>query len=174
MKNRRILNSMAATLLCSALVLPANMAVFAQTAAPAAAPADSAIAPEQLDALVAPIALYPDNLLAQVLVAATYPLELVKLQQWLDKNKDLQKDQKKLTEQVAKQGWDASVQAMAALPDVVKWLTDDVQWTTDLGNAFLAQQKDVMDAVQRMRNKAEDKGTLKSNEQMKVETKTVD
>jgi hypothetical protein len=128
------------------------------------------IPPEQLDSLVAPIALYPDPLLSQTLVASTYPLELVQLQQWLTKNPDL-KD-KKLVEKVSKQDWDPSIQAMAALPDVVKRLTDDIQWTTDLGNAFLAQQTDVMDAIQRMRLKAQGKGTLGSNEQQKVETRT--
>jgi Protein of unknown function (DUF3300) len=132
------------------------------------------IPPDQLDALVAPIALYPDNLLAQVMVASTYPLEIVQLHQWLQKNKDIQKDQKKLTEKVAKQPWDPSIQAMAPLPDVVKWLADDVQWTTDLGNAFLAQQKDVMAAVQRMRQKAQAKGALKSTEQVTVQTQTVE
>src|SRR5678810_1373607 len=98
--------------------------------------------------------------------ASTYPLEIIQLQQWLDKNKNL-KDSK-LTEAVSKQPWDPSVQAMAALPDVVKRLADDIQWATDLGNAFLGQQKDVMDAIQRMRNKAEDAGALKSNQQQKV------
>src|SRR5689334_474359 len=127
---------------------------------------------DQLDSLVAPIALYPDPLLAQVLAASTYPLEIMQLQQWLGKNKDL-KD-KALQEAVMKQPWDATVQALAALPDVVKRLSDDIQWTTDLGNAVLAQQSDVMDAVQRMRGKAKDTGNLKSNEQMKVETKTVE
>ena len=129
------------------------------------------ISPDQLDSLVAPIALYPDPLLAQVLAASTYPLEIVQLQQWLKKNPGL-KD-KALADAVSKQPWDPSVQSMAALPDLVKRLADDIQWTTDLGNAFLAQQKDVMDAVQRMRKKAEAKGTLKSNEQQKVETQTV-
>src|SRR5262245_33318475 len=127
---------------------------------------------DQLDSLVAPIALYPDPLLAQALAASTYPLELIQLKQWLDKHKDL-KD-KALADAVAKQPWDASVQAMAALPDAVKQLTEDIGWTTDLGNAFLAQQSDVMDAVQRMRAKAKDTGNLKSNEQMKVETKVVE
>src|SRR5215472_15590484 len=117
-----------------------------------------AIPPDQLDSLVAPIALYPDPLLAQVLAASTYPLELIQLQQWLQKNKNL-KD-KALADAVQKQPWEASVQAMAALPDVVKRLTNDIQWTTDLGNAFLAQQSDLMDAVQRMRKKAEEKGNL--------------
>ena len=81
---------------------------------------------------------------------------------------------KALADAVAKQPWDPSVQALAALPDVVKRLADDIQWTTDLGNAFLAQQSDVMDAVQRMRKKAQDTGNLKSTEQQKVETKVIE
>src|SRR5690349_973354 len=127
---------------------------------------------DQLDSLVAPIALYPDPLLAQVLAASTYPLEIMQLQQWLGKNKDL-KD-KALQDAVMKQPWDATVQALAALPDVVKRLSDDIQWTTDLGNAVLAQQSDVMEAVQRMRAKAQQKGNLKTTEQQKVETKVVE
>ena len=127
---------------------------------------------DQLDSLVAPIALFPDPLLAQTLAASTYPLELIQLHQWLQKNKTL-KD-KALADAVAKQPWDPSVQAMAGLPDLVKRLSDDIQWTTDLGNAFLAQQSDVMDAVQRMRTKAKDSGNLKSSEEIKVETKVVE
>lgn len=127
---------------------------------------------DQLDALVAPIALYPDPLLAQTLAASTYPLEIIQLQQWLSKNPGL-KD-KALADAVAKQPWDPSIQALAGLPEVVKRLADDIQWTTDLGNAFLAQQSDVMDAVQRMRKKAQDKGNLKTTEQQKVETKVVE
>jgi hypothetical protein len=132
----------------------------------------STISPDQLDSLVAPIALYPDPLLAQALAASTYPLEVVQLRQWLEKNKNL-KD-KALADEVAKQPWDPSVQALAALPDVVKRLADDIRWTTDLGNAFLSQQGDVMDAVQRMRKKAQDKGNLKSSEQQQVETKVIE
>jgi hypothetical protein len=94
------------------------------------------------------------------------------LQQWLAQNKNL-KD-KALTDAVMKQDWDPSIQAMAALPDVVKLLAENIKWTTDLGNAFLAQQNDVMDAVQRMRKKAQDAGNLKSSEQQKVETKVVE
>src|SRR5580765_6555356 len=141
---------------------------------PASSPQNKAakIPAEQLDSLVAPIALYPDPLLAQALAASTYPLEIIQIQQWLAKNKGL-KD-KALADAVAKESWDPSVQALAALPDVVKRLADDIQWTTDLGNAFLAQQGDVMDAVQRMRKKAQDKGNLQSTEQQKVETKTIE
>ncbi len=130
------------------------------------------IPPDQLDSLVAPIALYPDPMLAQVLAASTYPLEVIQLQQWLTKNKDL-KD-KALVDAVSKQPWDPSVQGLVAMPEVVKRLADDIQWTTDLGNAFLAQQSGVMEAVQRMRKKAQDAGNLKSNEQQKVETKVVE
>jgi len=128
--------------------------------------------PDQLDSLVAPIALYPDPLLAQVLAASTYPLEIIQLQQWMDRNKDL-KD-KALADAVAKQPWDPSVQTLAVTPDVVQRMAGNIQWTTDLGNAFLAQQSDVMDAVQRMRGKAESKGTLKTSAQQTVQTKTVE
>ncbi|HTG74508.1 MAG TPA: DUF3300 domain-containing protein, partial [Terriglobia bacterium] len=151
--------------------MPALQASASTQAATAQQPA-SRIPNDQLDSLVAPIALFPDPLLAQTLAASTYPLELIQLHQWLQKNKTL-KD-KALADAVAKQPWDPSVQAMAGLPDLVKRLADDIQWTTDLGNAFLAQQSDVMDAVQRMRTKAKDSGNLKSSEEIKVETKVVE
>ena len=164
-------------ILCMAILLLGNLGHdLLEAQQPPAAPASTEEAPkiasDQLDALVAPIALYPDPLLAQTLAAATYPLEIVQLQQWLEKNKNL-KD-KALADAVAKESWDPSIQAMAGLPDVVKRLADDIQWTTDLGNAFLAQQSDVMDAVQRMRKKAQGKGNLESGEQIKVETKVVE
>ena len=161
---------------CSFLLISFEAPAFAQEPAPSQEAAAQEQAPkipdDQLDSLVAPIALYPDPLLAQVLAASTYPLEIMQLQQWLAKHKDL-KD-KALEDAVMKENWDPTVQALAALPDVVKRLADDIQWTTDLGNAVLAQQSDVMAAVQRMRQKAEGTGNLKSNEQMKVETKVVE
>ena len=170
-------------ILCSALLVPGEglsaaqaqpqVAPQAQEQAGASGQQEAAkLPPDQLDSLVAPVALYPDPLLAQVLAASTYPLEIMQLQQWLGKNKGL-KD-KALVDAVSKQPWDPSVQGLAALPDVVKRLADDIQWITDLGNAFLAQQSDVMDAVQRMRKKAKDAGNLKSTEQQKVETKVVE
>src|SRR4051812_9131602 len=172
---RAICRSLVA-LLCALLLVPGDTFAYApqqsSPAKPAAATPAVKIPADQLDSLVAPIALYPDPLLAQVLAASTYPLEIILLQRWLDKNKTL-KD-KALADAVAKQTWDPSVQALAALPEVVKRLGDDIQWTTDLGNAFLAQQTDVMDAVQRMRKKAQEKGTLKTTEQQKVETKVVE
>src|SRR3954452_6575013 len=108
---------------------------------PASAPAKSAPAKvpiEQLDSLVAPIALYPDPLLAQTLAASTYPLEIIQLHQWLEKHATL-KD-KALADAVAKQPWDPSVQSMVAVPEAVQRLAGNIQWTTELGNAFLAQQ----------------------------------
>jgi len=161
--------------ICAILLLPGDMSLLAMPGPQEGANAaqESVKLPaEQLDSLVAPIALYPDPLLSQTLVACTYPLEVIQLQQWLEKNKNL-KD-KALADAVQKQKWDPSIQALAALPDVVKLLSENIKWTTDLGNAFLAQQNDVMDAVQRMRKKAKDSGNLKSSEQQKVETKVVE
>src|SRR3954463_16734174 len=160
-------------LICAALLLSGDVVCWAQTQTATPPPQESVKLPsDQLDSLVAPIALYPDALLSQTLVASTYPLEIVQLQQWLAQNKGM-KD-KALVDAVKKQDWDPSIQAMAALPDVVKQLAENIKWTTDLGNAFLAQQSEVMDAVQRMRSKAKDKGNLKSTEQVKVETKVVE
>jgi len=164
------------SILCTILIVPGDILAYAPQQSSSSSSSSAAqtakIPPEQLDSLVAPIALYPDPLLAQVLAASTYPLEIVLLQRWLEKNKSL-KD-KELADAVAKQPWDPSVQALAGLPDLVKRLGDDIQWTADLGNAFLAQQSDVMDAVQRMRAKAKDKGTLKNTEQQVVETKVIE
>ena len=159
---------------CAMTLLPGNAIFPARAHVRAVSEEVVKIPGDQLDSLVAPIALYPDSLLSQTLVASTYPLEIIQLQQWLDKNQNLAGNQQQLAEAVKKQPWDASVQAMAALPDVVKRLADDIQWTTDLGNAFLAQQSDVMDAVQRMRKRAQDKGSLQSNEQQRVQTQTVE
>jgi len=164
------------TMVCAVAIAPGD--TLAAMAWPGAARAVSAqdqaakIPSDQLDSLVAPIALYPDPMLAQTLAASTYPLEVIQLQQWLAKNPGL-KD-KALADAVMKEPWDPSIQALAALPEVVKRLADDIQWTTDLGNAFLAQQSDVLDAVQRMRKKAQDTGNLKSTEQQKVETRVIE
>src|SRR5262245_26952279 len=128
--------------------------------------------PDQLDSLVAPIALYSDSLLAQTLAASTYPLEIIQLQQWMGKNKNLQGQA--LADAVLKQPWDPSVQGLVAFPDVVTRMAENIQWTTDLGNAFLAQQSDVMNSVQRMRAKAQGTGNLKTSSQQIVESKTVE
>ena len=159
-------------LVCAVLLLPGDTVLVAgQTQEPSAGAATK-LSNDQLDSLVAPIALYPDPLLSQTLAASTYPLEIIQLQQWMAKNPGL-KD-KALADAVQKQDWEPSVQAMAAFPEVVKQLADNIKWTADLGNAVLAQQSDVMDAVQRLRRKASDSGKLKSSEQQKVETKVIE
>jgi hypothetical protein len=136
--------------------------------APAATPPAPNLTSQELENLVAPIALYPDPLLGQVLAAATYPVELVEAQQWLETVGDL--SGQALMDAARQQDWDPSVQALVAMPDVMNLLTQDIRWTTDLGNAFLAQEGDVMSAVQRMRQRAQDNGKLQSNEQETVTT----
>lgn len=156
-------------LFCLGLVLLLTGGLVAQEdqASPEQTP-EQKLSSDQLATMVAPIALYPDSLLSQVLVAATYPLEIVEAGQWLEKNKNLQG--KDLVEAARQQNWDPSIQALVAFPDVVERLNADIRWTTDLGNAFLSQQADVMNAVQQMRVKAESNGKLESNEKETVTT----
>jgi len=124
------------------------------------------LTPDQLDTLVAPIALYPDPLLSQALAASTYPLELVEAWQWLQRHSELRGPQR--IEAARQFNWDPSVQAMVVFPDVLRMLTQNVMWTTDLGNAVLAQQADVMDAVQRLRAQAQQSGRLASTPEQAV------
>jgi hypothetical protein len=114
--------------------------------------------------------LYPDPILSQVLVASTYPLEIVEAGRWLAQNQNLKGQQ--LANAAKQKNWDASVQALVLLPDVLKRLNQDLTWTSGLGNAFLAQQDGVMDAIQRMRQRASAKGALQSTPQQTVSTQT--
>jgi len=143
-----------------------NASILAQQQPPP--PPDQTLTADQLNDLVAPIALYPDPLLSQVVVAATYPLEVVQAFQWLQKNPG--RTGPALTQAAQEQNWDASIQALVVFPDVLRRLNDDITWTTNLGNAFLAQQQDVMDAVQRMRQSAQEAGKLASTPQQQVVT----
>src|SRR5262245_60323255 len=170
MKTKYLLTRRLILIVGAILLVSVNTPVFAGQAQ--ATDQAVRIPTDQLDALVAPIALFSDPLIGQTLVASTYPLEIMQLQQWLQRNPNLKGQA--LTDAVKQQPWDPSVQAMAALPDLVKRLSDDIQWTTDLGNAFLAQQSDVMNAVQRMRAKAEQKGTLQSTPQQTVQSEVQD
>jgi hypothetical protein len=120
----------------------------------------------QLDQLVAPIALYPDPLLAQILMASTYPLEVVQADRFAKANKKLKGD--KLKEALAKQDWDASVKELVPTPTVLSMMNDKLDWTQQLGDAVLAQQADVMDAIQRLRAKAQANGSLETTKQQKV------
>jgi hypothetical protein len=137
-----------------------------QSPAQAQPAAQPLMPPEQLDNLVAPIALYPDPLLGQVLAASTYPLEVVEADQFVQHNGNLHGQD--LMNAARQQNWDPSVQALVAFPDVLMLLTSDVRWITDLGNAFLAQQQALMAAVQRMRGRAQANGRLSSNPQQRV------
>ena len=129
-------------------------------------PEQTLLKPEQLDALVAPIALYPDELLANVLAASTYPLEAVQADRWVKDNKNLKGDALKAA--VEKQAWDDSIKALAGTPDVLAMMSDKIDWTKNLGDAVLAQQPDVMDAIQRLRAKAHARNKLVTNKQQKV------
>ena len=121
---------------------------------------------EQLEQLVAPIALYPDSLVAQILMAATYPIEVVEAARWSKQNPKVTGTA--LEDAMQKQSWDASVKSLTAFPQVLAMMDEKLDWTTDLGNAFLAQQADVMDAIQALRARAQKEGNLKSNEQQTV------
>ena len=147
----------------------------AQSVQPTAAPTEStpvqpapvtAAKPlSDLESLVAPIALYPDPLLAELLVASTYPLEVVQAARWLETKPD--------PETLSSKDWDASVMRLASVPQVIKMMNDHLDWTTQLGDAFLAKPVEVMDAIQKLRKRATDSGFLKDTPEQKVTAKTV-
>ena len=177
-----VMFSCAKTLIALALVMTIPVAASAQTgdkpAAPGAqgqpasqtAPSAELLKPEQLEALVAPIALYPDELLANVLAASTYPLEVVQADRWLKEYKNLKSDA--LKGDVDKQPWDDSVKALASTSSVLTMMSEQLEWTNNLGDAVLAQQPDVMDAIQRLRTKAYDNKKLTNTKQQKVSVQT--
>src|SRR4051812_19286241 len=170
------------TLIALALVMAIPVAVSAQTADKAPTPGGPALPagqtppaaellkPEQLEALVAPIALYPDELVANVLAASTYPLEVVQAERWLKERKSLKGDA--LRTEVEKQAWDDSVKALASTASVLTMMSDKIDWTKNLGDAVLAQQPDVMDAIQRLRTRAYDNKKLVTTKQQKVSVTT--
>jgi hypothetical protein len=158
------LSAIRAMLRSFALVVP----LLAATSTMASA--DTAPAPlsaGEVDALVAPVALYPDQLLAKVFIASTYPLEIVEAARWVGRNGGLKGSA--LDNAIAKQSWDDSVKSLARVPVVVKMMNDRIDWTQKLGDAFLAQQEDVMRSVQRLRAQAQKSGYLKSSSQQRVE-----
>src|SRR3954468_2506160 len=162
-----------ATLACAA-ALPYPASAQAQPApaapAPAGAPAQDLLKAEQLDQLLSPIALYPDNLLPQTLMASTYPLEVVEASRWADENKSLKGDQ--LKKAVDGQTWDDSVKSLVVTPSVLSMMSTKLSWTQKLGDAVLAQQPDVMDSVQRLRARAQASKKLETTKEQKVSVKT--
>jgi hypothetical protein len=163
-----------AALTALAIVAALPLAAKAQTpppAQPAAAdPNQQLLGADQLDQLVAPIALYPDNLLSEVLMASTYPLEVIEADRWATANKALKGEALKTA--VDQQSWDDSVKSLVATPSVLDMMSTKLDWTQQLGNAVLAQQPDVMDAVQRLRTKAQANNKLASTSQQTVSTQT--
>lgn len=141
----------------------------AQAATAAPAPTFSK---EQYEQLVAPIALYPDSLLSQVLMAATYPADVAQAAKWSKAHKDEKGDS--AVQKVEDQPWDPAVKTLAAFPQILQAMGDNPDWVQNLGDAFLASSKEVLDAVQRLRVRAESAGNLKSNERQKVSTRTED
>jgi len=125
---------------------------------------------EQLEQMVAPIALYPDSLLAQLLMASTYPLEIVEAARWQEKNPKMTAD--KLEGALKDKTWDPSVKSLCGFNDVLERMNENLDWTQDLGDAFLGQQAQLMDAVQNMRRKAYDAGNLKSGKELTVTEQT--
>ncbi|HTY21390.1 MAG TPA: DUF3300 domain-containing protein [Geobacteraceae bacterium] len=121
---------------------------------------------EELAQLLAPIALYPDELVSQILIASTYPLEIVQADRWAQQNKNLKGDA--LTKELEKQSWDPSVKSLVNFPSVLSAMSQKLDLTSKVGDAFLAQQKDVMDTIQQLRRRAYDAGNLKTSKEQKV------
>ena len=161
--------------LSACLVMPVVQGQAPAPAAPAAAPAAQsgpAVPQEELDKLLAPIALYPDALIAQILMASTYPLEVVEAARWSKANPSV-KD-KALEDAMQKQSWDPAVKALTAVPQVLKQMNENLSWTQKLGDAFLADQKAVMTTVQTLRGKAQAAGNLKTTPEQVVKTETIE
>jgi len=131
---------------------------------PAASPAKQS--PRELQQLVAPIALYPDALVAQILAASTYPTQIVEADRWIQSHSNLKGEE--LAKEVDKQDWDPSVKAVAQFPSVLENMDKNLSWTSSLGDAYINQPQDVTDAVQTLRQQARSAGHLNTNEQEKV------
>jgi hypothetical protein len=166
MKMRRAL--IKALIVFLALLLAAPQGVIAQSGGE-----EKPFKQEELDQLVAPIALYPDSLLTQILMASTYPLEVVQADRWAKQNKSMKGDA--LAKALEAQPWDPSVKSLVNFPDVLAMMSEKLDWTQKLGDAFLAQQKDVMGSVQKLRAKAQASGNLKTTKEqvVKVEQQTI-
>src|SRR5215813_7213115 len=120
----------------------------------------------QLEKLLAPIALYPDDLVAQILTASTYPIEVVQAARWVSAHPNVHGNA--LQDAMQQEPWDASVKGLTAVPQVLTMMNDKIDWAQELGEAFLAQPNDVSNAIQQLRAKAEANGNLKSSDKIKV------
>ncbi len=142
--------------------------VLIQAAFTPGAADDDKYSKQQLDQMLAPIALYPDDLLTNVLMASTYPLDVVAADRWRRDPQNAKLKGDALTKALENKDWDPSIKALVQFPDVLKMMSDKLDWTQTLGEAFLAQQSDVMDEIQVLRGKADEAGNLKSTKQQKV------
>src|SRR3984893_11195073 len=168
----KLLHHGMAPVLCGCLLLTSIPNAFAdQVTTPASQPAPQAVqqSPEQLRQLLAPIALYPDPLVGQILAAATYPAELVEADTWMQQHQGLTGDA--LAKEVDQQSWDPSVKALTQFPAVLANMSQNLAWTSELGDAHLNQQQDLTQAIQVMRQRAKQAGNLKTTPQEKVSTK---
>ena len=164
-RTERVAAILASTMLLFWMLAYSSLA-RAQDAAPNQPSAQAAIPQEKLDSLLAPIALYPDELLAQTLMASTYPLDVVEAARFVKANRELKGDA--LDKAVLQKNWDPSVQSLTAFPQVLEMMDDKIEWTQELGDAFLSDKQRVMQTVQGLRKKADASGNLQSNEQQKV------
>ena len=148
------------------VVLAAPIGVFAQTGqnkqTTQSNESEQTFSQAQLDQMVTPIALYPDSVLVQILIAATYPSQVVEADRWVKENKGLSKDQ--MNAAIDKKDWDLSVKALVAYPQVLAMMDEHLDWTTNLGKAFLARQKEVLASIQELRHEMKAKGNLKTAE----------
>jgi len=159
MKTKKSFTSTLICLLMLIMVVP--LSGFAQNE-----PTARQFSQEELDQMLAPIALYPDSLLAQILMAATYPIEVVQADRWITANRNLEGDQ--LNDALDQEDWDPSVKALVPFQQVLSMMDERLEWTQKLGDAFLGQQGDVMDTVQQLRAKAQAAGNLKDTEEQNV------
>jgi hypothetical protein len=162
----RALAALAASFVILTATFGAPSALAQESPPPAQQPAAQPLSAEQIDQLVAPIALYPDNLLGQILTASTYPLETVMAARWSAANPNIKGDQ--LESAMQQQSWDPSVKALTAVPQVLAMMNDKLDWTQALGDAYLSQPDDIAAAVQRLRLKAQAAGNLQASNQQRV------
>lgn len=154
-----------AGLLAAMLLMPLAMTVQADGSQPQPVQGDSQFSPEQLEQMLAPIALYPDPLLAQILMASTYPLEVVQADRWIHEGNNAGLRGDRLNAALEQQPWDPSVKSLVPFPQILRMMDNNLTWTEQLGDAFLAQQPMLMDSVQRLRQQARAAGRLQSTSQ---------
>lgn len=176
----RFLRQVGALIVALPLVLGPAAAQDTESSSAAAQHADSSSAAaqdtklnkEELDQLLAPIALYSDDLLSSVLMASTYPLEVVQAARWVKEPANAKLKGDALAKALEDQDWDPSIKSLTQFPDVLEMMSEQLEWTEKLGDAVLAQEPDVMDQIQYLRDKADEAGNLKSNEQQTVSKKS--